>query len=165
MFKRTKKLLLVVLVLLMLTSGFVLNTEKINAAGLARETLEVRVEIASTHQFKLLTEPVVEFEYPWSGVEKGKALLIKNAVISKIASNATWNLAVNNQSMTEFTVLIKRNGTNSAVWKQLSNNTALFSGGNGRQQVSFDIKIKAPEAGEIPENGRKSLNLGFTVSH
>ena len=108
---------------------------------------------------------MVNFEYPWSGAEKGEALLIKKAVTSEIISNASWNLEVNNRKLTEFTVLIKRSDQNRDGWQQISNQTAYFSGANGRQKVAFDIKIMVPKAEQISESGRKSLSLGFTISH
>ena len=98
-------------------------------------------------------------------LEKGEALLLKKTVTSEIISNASWNLAVNNRKLTEFTVLIKRSDQNRDGWQQISNQTAYFSGANGRQKVAFDIKIKLPKAEQISESGRKSLSLGFTIGH
>lgn len=167
MFRKTESLLLItVLVLTALSSGFILKSEAVKAADqLASETMEVKVQIEPIHKLRFITEPVVEFEYPWPGAEKGEALLLEDAVVIEIASNASWDLSINNQIQSDFTVLIRRSGGNNGGWQPLSNRTAHFSGGNGRQKAVFDIKVMAPESGGFKESRRENLKLGFTVSH
>jgi len=138
--------------------------------------VEVKVIVPSMQRM-VINEPVaVSFSYPWKGMESGEALIFRNVGNINVQSNVDWLLNISSLEIyRELEVYLRPAGKLNAQWQRVDGSSALFSGGNGSENISWNIKIVPARNNYISGNrgtiaDRESLremrtvNLIFTLT-
>ncbi|MGM0438344.1 MAG: hypothetical protein ACQEQD_08730 [Bacillota bacterium] len=136
------------------------------AEELESEEVKVKIKIPVMQKLNIIEAPVVSFDYPWKGAKDGQPLIIEEVAQVEIISNADWALNVNDLDQSKFNLYIRKSKENFAKWKALNNSGTIFRGENGKEVLSWDIKIEPLKetADSLLDKTTKQLQLNFTLT-
>lgn len=104
--------------------------------------VEVKVVVPSMQRLIVNVPVAVSFSYPWEGMESGEALIFRNVGNINVQSNVDWLLNISSlEYYRELEIYLRPAGKLNAQWQRVDGSNALFSGGNGSENISWDIKI------------------------
>lgn len=160
--KMKKRLIIFIMILVMLFS--------MHSISLAEEMdsveVKVNIKIPVMQKLNIIEAPVVVFDYPWEGAKDGQALIIEEVGKIEIISNSDWAMKVNDLVQSGFNVYIRKTREDFAQWKPLNGSGTTFRGENGKEVLSWDIKIEAEPRETISSLSKTTnqLQLGITLT-
>lgn len=148
----------IVLAVLLLLGGF---TSTVGARELARAELKVRLEIPVMQRLTVLEPAEIVFTYP----DNGQAVVFTNVGKVRVQSNAHWALTVGAMADADVSVSIRPSGDRFAPWQTLDGYGRVYTGPNGSQDISWDVKIESRQLGSRTRRNTQQgmLQLHFTL--
>ncbi|MFW5981679.1 MAG: hypothetical protein ACOCQO_00575 [Halanaerobiaceae bacterium] len=115
----------------------------ISLSAFAQENrIKVNVNIASRQELTVEEPLAISFQYPWEGMAEGEALIFENVGKVNIRSNVDWSLNINSSELyRDLEIYIRKSNDRYANWQRLDNSSALVTGENGNNNISWDLKI------------------------
>ncbi len=121
--------------------------------------VSVRAEIPLFQMVEIIQEPNIDYSALMENYNGSREIVIEEALILNILSNADWNLRLNNRNL-DFKVMIKKSNQSDYEWQNLNSTTAKFRGENGVEQLTFDLKFI------LNQNNRTTIdNLALDLRH
>ena len=102
--------------------------------------VSVRAEIPIFQRLEIIEEPNINYSYLMNNYNGSKEIIIEKALTLNILSNTKWHLRLNNKNLNS-EIMIRKNNQSDYEWQNLNSTTAKFSGKNGVQQITFDLKF------------------------
>ena len=157
-----EKLTIFIMIMFMLFSMYSISL----AEELDSVEVKVNLKIPVMQKLSIIEEPVIAFDYPWEGAKDGQALIIEDVGKIEIISNADWAMNVNSIVQNKFNIYIRKSKEDFAQWKAINSSETIFRGENGKEVISWDIKIEAAkeETTNSLAKTSKQIQLGFTLT-
>jgi len=119
----------------------------------------VRAKIPIFQRLEIFEEPNINYSYLMSNYNGSKEIVIEEALKLNILSNTKWHLRLNNKNLNS-KIMIRKSNQSDYEWQNLNSTTAKFSGKNGVQQITFDLKFI------LDQSSRTAIeNLALDLRH
>ncbi|NMB45637.1 MAG: hypothetical protein GX998_04415 [Firmicutes bacterium] len=129
------------------------------ARELARAELKVRLEIPVMQRLTVLQPAEIVFTYP----ANGQALVFTNVGKVRVQSNANWALTVGAISDSNVAISIRPSHDRFAPWQTIDGYGRVYTGPNGSEDISWDVKIESRRSADAV--GQGMVQLYFTLGH
>ena len=157
----TKKITLLLIFALMVVgiSGNAVEASDV----LAEESIEVRVNIPVMQQMNVIEPAVIEYDFSEADVNNGEAIVVEEAGVFEVKSNADWSLKLDNFTSGNLDVMVRRSDDHNASWQTVDAVNGYINGSNGTEKVAIDVKV-VPGAGATAEAVSGQVELGYTLA-
>ena len=143
--------ILLIMVLLTGSSGV------ISARELAKAELKVRMEIPVMQRLTVLQPAEVSFTYP----KNGQAVEFTNVGRVRVQSNANWALTVGAVADASVDIAVRPSGNRLASWQSAQGQGSVYTGPNGSQDMSWDVRVEGRRPS--PAGVQGTVHLVFTL--
>lgn len=159
-FKAWSVMVILLLVLVLLTASVNAQAkESKKDSAFVQQRLRTTAEIPLFQKVNVIKKTNLNYYSLMSNYNGSREILVKEALVLEIWSNEDWQLRLNNRNLAA-KIQIKKSSQNDSKWQNLNYTTAKFTGQNGVQRISFDIKFILTKRPRTEDN-----DLKFSLRH
>ncbi|MEC9489921.1 MAG: hypothetical protein UMU04_03155 [Halanaerobiales bacterium] len=156
---------IMIFVFLFLSLSLLATADLVEAASdqgqqLKREArVSVKVNIPIFQRLEIIEEPNINYAFLMDHYNGSREIILEEALTIEVLSNANWHLRLNNRNLNS-NAMIRKSGQSDYEWQSLNSTSAKFSGENGEQRITFDLKFILDQSSRAAVN-----NLALDLRH
>jgi len=155
----TKKIYLLFLVFIL--SVIVLSGNIVQADNtLAQESIEVNVRVPVMQKLEIIEPISIES----LNTDSEQSLIKENAGQIRVLSNTNWELQIVDNNNPNLNIFLRLNNDTNNEWKQISEVSSSFNGNQGKNDLSFDIKIETTGSEDLSNIDINQIQLSYTLT-